>query len=94
MWNDKVTYDIEGEDGVRLTCVTLSTLEKMIEKVKKDFGDQNTADTIMLPFEFIIGSLFPESYNQMKALITSQYIEGYNAGFEEGSREDDWEELK
>lgn len=94
MWNDNITYDIESEDGVRLTCVTLSTLEKMIEKVKKDFGDQNTSDTILLPFEFIIGSLFPESYNQMKALITNQYIEGYNAGFEEGSREEDWEELK
>lgn len=94
MWNNNITYDIEGEDGVRLTYVALSTLEKMIEKVKKDFGDQNTSDTILLPFEFIIGSLFPESYEQMKTLITSQYIEGYNAGFEEGSREEDWEELK
>ena len=38
----------------------------------------------MLPFEFIIGSLFPTSYNAIKDIMTKQYIEGYQAGFEEG----------
>ena len=47
----------------------------------------------MLPFEFIVGSLFPSSYNSIKDMMTKQYIEGYQAGFEEGlkSEEEGWE---
>ena len=92
MWNNNVTYEIEGEDGVRLTCTNLLALEKIVEKTKKEFKDRES-ESILLPFEFIIGSLFPESYNQMKTLMTNQYIEGYNAALKENTGED-WEELK
>lgn len=85
MWNNEITYEIEGENGTRITCTTLSHLEKIVEKTKRDFENQDTSpEYIMLPFEFIIGSLFPTSYNAIKDIMTKQYIEGYQAGFEEG----------
>ena len=85
MWNSKITYEIEGEDGTRITCTTLATLEKMVERVKKDFEhEEATSETIMLPFEFIIGSLFPNSYNSLKDAMSKQFIEGYETGFSEG----------
>lgn len=85
MWNDNVTYEIEGEDGTRITCTTLATLEKIVEKTKKDFEETETySENVMLPFEFIIGSLFPDAYNKIKDAMSRQYIEGYQAGFNEG----------
>ena len=93
MWNSEITYEIEGENGTRITCTTLATLERIVEKTKKDFESTDTApDTIMLPFEFIIGSLFPSSYDAIKNAMTQQYIEGYQAGMAE--YESDWEEVK
>lgn len=97
MWNSEITYEIEGENGTRITCTTLATLEKIVERTKKDFEEKDaTPETIMLPFEFIIGSLFPSSYNSIKDMMTKQYIEGYQAGFEEGlkSEEEGWEGAK
>lgn len=97
MWNCEITYEIEGEDGTRITCTTLATLEKLVERTKKDFESQGTpAEEILLPFEFIIGSLFPSCYNSIKEVVTQQYIEGYNTGLEEGlmKNEDDWEGIK
>lgn len=85
MWNSEITYEIEGENGTRITCTTLATLEKIAERIKKDFEEKDaTSETIMLPFEFIIGSLFPNSYNDIKDAMTQQYIEGYQIGFEDG----------
>lgn len=93
MWNKEVTYEIEGENGVRITCTTLAALERIVEKTKKDFENtEAAAEEIMLPFEFIIGSLFPASYNAIKDVMTQQYIEGYQAGLNEA--EPSWEELK
>lgn len=85
MWNGEITYEIQGENGTRITCTTLATLEKIVQRVGKDFKNtEATSETIMLPFEFIIGSLFPNSYNDIKDMMTKQYIEGYEAGFKEG----------
>lgn len=90
MWNSEVTFEIEGENGTRITCTTLAALEKIVEKTKKEFEkNEATPETIMLPFEFIIGSLFPGSYEAVKDTMTRQYIEGYKAGFEEGLKTDD-----
>ena len=88
MWNSEITYEIEGENGTRITCTSLATLEKIVEKIKKDFEREGvTPETIMLPFEFIIGSLFPTCYNEIKDSMTKQYIEGYNNGFNEKIKE-------
>ena len=47
----------------------------------------NLSKESMLPFEFIIGSLFPSSYNAVKDAMMQQYIEGYNKGYEEGKND-------
>jgi hypothetical protein len=87
MWNPEITYEIEGEDGARITCTTLASLNKLAERVRKDFSEETKDEEIMLPFEFIIGSLFPASYNAIKDAKTQQFIDGYNNGYEEGKKE-------
>ena len=87
MWNPEITYEINNEDGARITCTTLASLDKIIKKVRTDFSEEIKNEEIMLPFEFIIGSLFPSSYNAVKDVMTQQYIEGYNKGYEEGKND-------
>ena len=78
MWNKEINYEIEGEDGTRITCVSLQTLENMVKRLQKDF-DGAPSEQILIPFEFVIGSLFPNAYNNIKDAMSQQYIEGYNA---------------
>ena len=87
MWNPEITYEINNEDGARITCTTLASLDKIVKKVRTDFSEEIKNEEIMLPFEFIIGSLFPSSYNAIKDIMTQQYIEGYNKGYEEGKND-------
>lgn len=84
MWNPEITYEINNEDGARITCTTLASLDKIVKKVRTDFSEEIKNEEIMLPFEFIIGSLFPSSYDAIKDAMMQQYIEGYNKGYEEG----------
>ena len=84
MWNPEITYESNSEDGARITCTTLAALDKIVKKVRTDFSEEIKNEEIMLPFEFIIGSLFPSSYNAIKDAMMQQYIEGYNKGYEEG----------
>jgi hypothetical protein len=88
MWNPEVTYEIDNEDGARITCTTLASLDKIVKKVRTDFSEEIKNEEIMLPFEFIIGSLFPSSYDAIKDVMTQQYIEGYNKGYEEGKNDE------
>ena len=75
MWNNEITYEIEGENGTRITCTSFSALKKLTERLEKDL--QQDAETL-LPFEFIIGSLFPNCYNDIKDFATKQFLDGYN----------------
>ena len=36
MWNSEITYEIQDENGTRITCTSLQTLERMIERLKKE----------------------------------------------------------
>lgn len=87
MWNSEITYDINTEDGARITCTTLEIIKKLADKVRQDFPDETLDSEILLPFEFIIGSLFPISYNAIKDAMTQQFIDGYNSGYENGFKE-------
>lgn len=87
MWNSDITYNINTEDGTRITCTTLAALNKLAEKTRKDIHEHMTDEEILLPFEFIIGSLFPTSYNAIKDAMTQQFIDGYNSGYENGFKE-------
>ena len=88
MWNPEITYEINNEDGARITCTTLASLDKIVKKVRTDFSEEIKNEEIMLPFEFIIGSLFPSSYDAIKDTMMQQYIEGYNKGYEEGKNDE------
>ena len=88
MWNPEITYEINSEDGARITCTTLASLDKIVKKVRTDFSEEIKNEEIMLPFEFIIGSLFPSSYDAIKDTMMQQYIEGYNKGYEEGKNDE------
>ena len=87
MWNSDITCNINAEDGTRITCTTLASLDKIVKKVRADFPEDTKNEEIMLPFEFIIGSLFPTSYNAIKDAMTQQFIDGYNSGYENGFKE-------
>lgn len=78
MWNKEITYEIQGEDGVRITCTSLQSIERMTKRLQKDFPEI-PSEQVMVPFEFIIGTLFPNCYNSIKETMAKQYIEGYNA---------------
>ena len=88
MWNPEITYEINNEDGARITCTSRASLDKIIKKVRTDCSEEIKNEEIMLPFEFIIGSLFPSSYNAIKDAMMQQYIEGYNKGYEEGKNDE------
>ena len=88
MWNPEITYEINSEDGARITCTPLASLDKIVKKVRTDFSEEIKNEEIMLPFEFIIGSLFPSSYDAIKDAMMQQYIEGYNKGYEEGKNDE------
>ena len=81
MWNNEVNYELEGKDGTRITCTTLQVIKNLVSRIERDYEETNqSSENIMLPFEFIIGSLFPNCYNNIKDTITQSYIEGYAAG--------------
>lgn len=70
---DKVEYNISG--------VKLSTLNKMVlslNKVAKENG--NLEKDVDISFEFIIGSLFPDSWKQIQKTISDFYTKGYIDG--------------
>ena len=83
MWNSEITYEINGENGARITCTTLAALEKIVARVRADFREDTSSEHVMLPFEFIVGSLFPDSYSSLKDLMALEYIKGYQAGLAE-----------
>ena len=87
MWNSEINYEINDENGTRITCTTLETLKRLVDKIRQDFPEETPDNEIMLPFEFIIGSLFPTSYEAVKQTMTLQFIEGYTKGKEEASNE-------
>ena len=82
MWNDNVNYETDN----RIDKASLITLRKIVEKLNDAFKDDEPSEVI-IPFEFIIGSLFPHSYENIKNVLTQQYIEGYNQGKKENENE-------
>lgn len=65
--------------------VYISDLERLVKKVRDVVGTDDTEVT----FEFIIASLFPTSWNNIKKALSHQYTQGYIQG-----RIDKEEEIK
>lgn len=91
MWNNEVTMEIESDNGGRITCTSLGAVERMVQRLQKDCEENpdfpQDHEVLLLPFEYIIGSLFPAAYESVRETMTKQYIEGYKAGFEDGLKE-------
>lgn len=58
--------------------VSIPLIKKMLEKV-----EQENPLLQRLSFEFIIGSLFPDVYDNIMKKINDAYFEGYKAAKEE-----------
>lgn len=61
---------------VSVPKIYLSDLEKLVSKVKQTTGEENAE----ISFEFIIASLFPISWKNIKADLNRHYTKGYIQG--------------
>ena len=68
------------ENVTKVPSVTLSEIEKLLKRVREVSEDRE----VEISFEFIIGSLFPTSWNNIQEALSQQYIEGYRAGYRDG----------
>lgn len=69
---------------LEMDTVKLSQIEKIVKILKK----QNKSKSFPqidpeVSFEYVIGSLFPRAYQNMKDTCTQFYIQGYNEGKKE-----------
>lgn len=79
MWN----HEIDFTDNSRISFTNLGFLKRLVAKIEEDLPEEVLQTEVLIPFEFIIGSLFPTSYEAIKNAMTQQYIEGYNCGKKE-----------
>ena len=77
MWNEEVTL----EEKNRIDYTNLAVIVKIADKLKEAYPEKKLEE-IIIPFEFIIGSMFPQAYQNIKNTITQSYIEGFNKGRE------------
>ena len=65
-------------DNVQISIpkVHLSDLEKLVSKVKQATSSENAE----IGFDFIIASLFPTSWENIKADLSRHYTKGYIQG--------------
>lgn len=61
--------------------VPIKTIKEMAEKLSK--GNEEA----MASFEFILASLFPTAWENIKKYGTEQYMLGYEKGFEDARNE-------
>jgi hypothetical protein len=70
---------------MNMDTVSLSRLKKLVEQLErqKTQFELTEEDDLEVAFEYIIGSLFPRAYQNMKDTCRAFYIEGYNKGQQE-----------
>ena len=56
--------------------IRLDDMIKVLNKIKRETSKESEA--VMLTFEFICASFFPEIYNNITEKLRDQYIKGYN----------------
>lgn len=68
----------------KIDTVKYSRYKKCLDSIERNFkGTPRKIEDIDISFEYVIGSLFPKSYQNIKDLLTERYIEGYNEGKKE-----------
>lgn len=59
-----------------IDTVNLNRIEHLIQSIRRN----STEEDPVVSFEYIVGSLFPTIYQNVKDEITNSYIQGYNDG--------------
>lgn len=64
----------------KIDSTNLALLNRLIKILNKQYEDIEDLSTIEISFEFIIGSLFPDSWNRILETINEAYTKGFIAG--------------
>ena len=56
-----------------ISFVSLDKLIQVVDELKEK-------EVTEIPMEYIISAFFPDAYDNLKAIVTQSYIDGYNAG--------------
>lgn len=70
---------------MKMESTTLSRLKKIVNQLE-NFKEQSEIvedEDMEVAFEYIIASLFPKAYQNIKDTCTAFYIDGYNEGKKE-----------
>lgn len=70
--------------------VKYGVLKKMVKALDNISPNEETE----IPFEYVIGSCFPDIFKNIKKELHIQYTNGYVAGLEEGRKTDEKESSK
>ena len=70
------------EIETKISEVRLSTLEKIVNDVRA-----YTEEDVEITFEFVIASLFPDSWKRIQAELSRQYTLGYIKGTADAEKE-------
>ena len=71
----------------------LETVKKMIQVFEKRLDkevkpeERPTDKEITIPFEYIIGSLFPKVYDNIMQTLSLKFAEGYSQGYKDAKDE-------
>ena len=71
-----------------IDSVKLEKIERVIESVKKHYeGEPERIPDIDISFEFLIASLFPKVFDNVKERLVKEHTLGYMEGYEDGKNE-------
>lgn len=63
-----------------LGTIKLSSMQKVIDEANKYYKEQNIADPD-LPVTFVLSAIFPDTYDNLKSIVTHKFVEGYKEGY-------------
>jgi hypothetical protein len=73
----------------RINKIPFSKLKKMVESIENHFVESpERLDEVELTFEYIIGSCFPDVFNNIKEALKEEHTKGYIEGIKACSKDD------
>lgn len=68
-------------DKEKLDVVNYQKFKKCLESLERDLkGSPKVLENLDISFEYIMASLFPNIFNNIKDAMTQEYIRGFNDG--------------
>lgn len=82
---------MDNKEDVKINIsVKLGKLKKVVDFAEKVNSDEDAE----IPFEYIVGSCFPDVYKNIQTVIRAQYTEGYLQGLNERKQKYEKESFK